>query len=198
MCCGTKRGVEIRCPESCAYLSSARAHPPASVRKQQDQDLAVLTPALGSLSEARQQLFLFSLTLVDRFSGTGLEASTDADVASAAGALAATYETEARGVIYEHRADSVAAQRIAAGIRGVFDQLGRARPSGFAADAAAVLRQLEDRVRSVQRLLPSDPKAFLALAGRMTSRLGSPEGAAGDGDAGPAGAAGAPSPLIVP
>jgi hypothetical protein len=197
VCCGTKRQVEIRCPESCVYLSTARAHPPASVRRQQDQDLAALSPALGSLSEARQQLLLFSLTLVDRFSGTGLEAATDADVALAAAALAATYETEARGVIYEHRAESAAAQRMAAGIRGVFDQLGRDRPSGFAADAAVVLRQLEDRVRSVERLQPSDPKAFLALAGRMAKRLGSPEAAAAEAEGRARGAGGAPSPIIL-
>jgi hypothetical protein len=158
----------------------------------------VLTPALGGLSEARQQLLLFSLTLVDRFRGTGLEAATDADVASAAAALAATYETEARGVIYEHRADTVAAQRIAAGIRGVFDQLGRDRPSGFAADAAVVLRQLEDRVRAVQRLLPSDPQAFLALADRVGKRLGPPETVTGATAHGAPGAGGGPSPIILP
>jgi hypothetical protein len=198
VCCGTKRQVEIRCPESCAYLTAARTHPAASVRRQQDQDLALLTPALGGLSEARQQLLLFSLTLFDRFSGAGLEAATDADVASAAASLAATYETESRGVIYEHRADSVAAQRIATGIRGVFDQLGRDRPSGFAADAAVVLRQLEDRVRSVQHLQPSDPRAFLALANRVSKRLGSPETAAGETERGAPGDGSAPSPIILP
>lgn len=198
VCCGTKRQVEIRCPDSCVYLSSARAHPPASVRRQQDEDLAVLTPALAGLSEARQQLLLFSLTLLDRFKGDGLDAARDADVASAAAALASTYETASRGVIYEHRADSLPAQRMAEGLRGVFDQLGRSRPSGFAADAAVVLRQIEDRVQSVQRLRPSDPLAFLALAGRMASRLGAPDTASSPADAQTPGAGGTPSPIILP
>jgi hypothetical protein len=191
VCCGTKREVEISCPDGCPYLASSRTHPPATVRRQQDYDLAVLTPALAGLSEARQQLFLFALTLIDRFRGDGLDAGDDADAAAAAAALAGTYETASRGLIYEQRPDSVPAQRMADGIKGMFDQLGRGRPSGFAADAATVLRQVEDRVRAVQRATPGDARAFLELAGRVARRLGGPgpdglraegEAAPGDGD----------------
>ena len=197
VCCGTKRLVEIRCPDSCAYLSTSRAHPPATVRKQQDLDLAMLTPGLAGLSEPRQQLLLFSLTLIDRFKGDSLEAAHDGDIVSAAGALASTYETASRGVIYERRADSIPAQRMAEGIRELFDQLGRGRPSGFAADAAVVLRRIEERVRAVQQLAGSNPRAFVELAGRMARRLGAQDAAAhpGEGqDARPA----AGSSIILP
>ena len=187
MCCGTKRLTEIRCPADCPYLASSRTHPPATVRRQQDQDLAVLAPTLGGLSEARQQLFLFALTLVDRFRGEGLDAASDADVAGAAAALAGTYETASKGLIYEQRPDSIPAQRMADGIKGVFDQLGHGRPSGFAADAAAVLRQVEDRVLAVQNAKPAGARAFLALAGRMAARLGGPgpDGPPAEGEAAP-------------
>jgi class 3 adenylate cyclase len=37
----------------------------------------------------------------------------DDDVADAAGALAATFETAARGVIYEHAPESLVARRLA-------------------------------------------------------------------------------------
>ena len=127
VCCGTKRLVEIRCPADCGYLASSRTHPPATVRRQQDQDLAVLAPALAGFSEARQQLFLFALTLVDRFRGEGLDAASDADAASAAAALAGTYDTASRGLIYEQRPDSIPAQRMADGIKGMFDDA-RPRP----------------------------------------------------------------------
>jgi hypothetical protein len=193
VCCGTKRQGEIRCPDACAYLSASRAHPPASVRKQQEEDLAVLTPGLAGLSEPRQQLLLFALTLIDRFKGDSLDAARDMDVVSAAGALASTYETAARGVIYEYRADSVPAQRMAQGIRELFDQLGRGRPSGFAADAAAVLRRIEDRARAVQRPAAPDPRAFVALAGRVARRLGTPEAGAR-----PGGEPAAGSSIILP
>jgi len=104
VCCGTKRRVEIRCPETCAYLGNAAAHPPAVVRRQQERDVALLLPALERLSEAQRQLFFLTLTLVDRFRGEGLDAAVDADVADAAEALAGTYETAARGLIYDQRA----------------------------------------------------------------------------------------------
>ena len=158
----------------------------------------MLTPALGGFSEARQQLFLFALTLVDKFRGDGLDAASDEDAASAAAALAGTYETASRGLIYEQRPDSIPAQRMADGLKNMFEQLGRGRPSGFAADAAAVLRQLEDRIRVVQRSTPGDSRAFLGLAGRMTRRLDGTglEGAAVEGKAAPGGG-GNPS-IIIP
>jgi hypothetical protein len=184
VCCGTKREVEIRCPADCAYLAASRAHPPAAVRRRQDQDLTMLGPAMAGLSEARQQLLLFTLALVSRFRGDGLDAAGDADAAAALAALAGTYETASRGLIYEQRPDSVPAQRMADGIRGMFEQLDRGRPSAFAADAAAVLRRVEDRLRAVQRAAPGDPKAFLALAERVSARLGAPGGEDREADSG--------------
>ena len=157
----------------------------------------VILPGLAGLSEPRQQLFLFCLTLVDRFRGDGLEAATDDDVASAAHALAATYETASKGVIYEHRADSLPAQRLAEAVRDVFEDLGRNRPSGFAADAAAVLQQLEDRVRFVQRSTPSDPRAFLGLAGRLAGLL-RPAGGGASSETGEPPPGGDASPIILP
>ena len=198
VCCGTKRQVEIRCPPDCSYLAAARAHPPSAVRRQQDLDVALLSPAMAGLSEARRQLLLFTLTLVSRFRGDGLDAASDADAAAAVGALAETYETASKGLIYERRPDSIPAQRMADGISAMFEQLGRGRPSAFAADAAAVLRQVEDRVHAVQRSAPGEPRAFLALAERMSARLGGPgpESQQAEGEEAQAGAGG-PS-IILP
>ncbi|MCX6550958.1 MAG: hypothetical protein NTY02_08135 [Acidobacteria bacterium] len=165
------------------------------MRRQQEHDLALLMPGMAGLTEPRQQLYLFCLTLIDRFRGDGLDAATDADVAAAAGSLASTYETATHGIIYEHRAESVPAQRLAAEIKTVFEELGRGRPSAFAADATAVLRRLEARVQAVQKLEASNPRAFVAVSGRVARRF-----AAGDGAAGPAPDAPAvpASPIIIP
>jgi hypothetical protein len=135
------------------------------------------------LSEPRQQLFLFTLTLVDRFRGDGLDAAVDADVAAGLEALAASYDTAARGLIYEQRAPTAPAQRLATGIRSVFDELGRGRPTGFAADAAEVLRRLADRVRDVGASTPASPRVFLDLASRVARRFGAPGGAPDEVDA---------------
>jgi hypothetical protein len=160
----------------------------------------MLSPALTGLSEARQQLFLFTLTLIDRFRGDGLDAASDVDAASAAAALAGTYETASKGLIYEQRADTIPAQRIAESIKGMFERLSRGRPSGFATDAAAVLRQVEDRVRAVQRATPGDSRAFLDLAARMAKRLGGPvgpESSLPEGES-PSGSGGDGPSIIVP
>ena len=176
VCCGTKRLVEIRCPDTCAYLSSARSHPPAAVRRQEERDTALVAPGVAGLSADQQQLFALCLTLVDRFRGSGLDAAVDLDVADAAEAMAATYETEARGLIYEHRAGSAPAQRVVAGMRGVFGELGRRHPTAFASDLSVVLRRLAKRVREARPAAGDDPTAFIDAAGRIARRLvaGSP------------------------
>jgi hypothetical protein len=197
VCCGTKRESEIRCPESCGYLSSARSHPPVQVRRRQTADLEALAPGLMGLSEPRQQLYLFTLTLVDRFRGDGLDAAVDADVAAGFDALAATYDTAARGLIYEQQASSAPAQRLAAGVRGVFDELGRGRPTGFAADAAEVLRRLADRARDLGGPAHGSGRDFLDLASRVAQRFGPPDGLPGEPNR-PDGQPSTGSGLIIP
>ncbi len=171
VCCGTKRLTEIRCPDTCVYLNNARVHPAATVRRQQEHDLDALVPALRVLNEPQQQLLMLCLTLVDRFKGEGLDAARDADAADAAAALGATYETAAKGLIYDHRAGSLPAQRLANEMRTVFDELGRTRPSAFAQDAAVVLRQLERRIRETSRQAGEQPRFFIELAGRLARQF---------------------------
>ncbi|MEW5983997.1 MAG: hypothetical protein AB1806_16715 [Acidobacteriota bacterium] len=159
--------------------------------------MAMLAPAMHGLTGPQQQLFLLTLALVDRIKGSGLDLARDDDVAEAAGAMAATYQTEARGLIYEQRPASLVAQRLAGEIRAVYDQLGRQRPSGFASDAALVLSRLQERIKDVAKAGGGNPSAFLELAARIARLLASdaeeePEA----GDVRPAGAG--PSPIILP
>ena len=133
--------------------------------------MAALLPGMMGLSDGQQRLFLLSLTLIHRFRGDGLEAARDVDVADAAGALASTYETESKGLIYEHRAGSLPAQRMATELRVVLDKVGREQPSAFVRDAAAVLRRLEQLARGAAKTAPGDPLFFLNLAGRVAERI---------------------------
>lgn len=195
VCCGTKREAEIRCPASCPYLASARAHPPAQVKRQYEQDMLIVYPAMMGLTEPQQRLFLVTISMVPKLRGTGLEAARDLDLADAAGALAATYETEAKGLIYEQRAGTAPAQRIAAELRTVFDQLGRERPAAFAKDAAAVLRRIEQMARNTG---PAGDQSvgLLELLGRLALRIGA--GGPGDADDSTATPDPPPSPIILP
>src|SRR5687768_9993573 len=123
VCCGTKRLTEIACPPTCGYLATAREHPAAVVKRQQERDVALLLPTIRHLTERQYQLFFLVQTLVARHKPEGFARLLDADVAEAAAALAATLETSARGVIYEHAATSSVAQRLVAEMKGMLEEI---------------------------------------------------------------------------
>ena len=86
VCCGTKRLVEIACPQTCAFLTSAKAHPPAVVRRQQERDLALLVPAVDGLTESQMQLLWLVLSVLARPRADAFVPTTDADVGDAVAA----------------------------------------------------------------------------------------------------------------
>jgi hypothetical protein len=165
VCCGTKRLVEIACPETCGHLGAARSHPAAVVRKQQDRDVAAVLPALQRLTERQHQLFFLFHTVVARYTPEGLARLLDLDVAEAAAATAATLETAARGVIYEHTPSTVPAQRLAAELRTMLKEMRDAGATVSDREAASVLRAIEQGARASTASQP--PTAYLEIMGRL-------------------------------
>ena len=166
VCCGTKRLVEIRCPNDCVYLAAAREHPAAVVRRQQERDVALLLPTIKGMTERQYQLFFLFVSVVTRHSPDGFLSLTDTDVAEAAGTLAQTLETATRGVIYEHAAASVPAQSLVTALRGLLDELREKRVTVFDGEAAIVLRAIERGARGLQG--PGDaPNNYLDLLRRL-------------------------------
>lgn len=143
ICCGTKRLTEIACPESCVYLGAARSHPAAVVKKQTEQDVADLLPTIRHLTERQYQLFFLFQTLIAAHVPEGLVRLLDSDVAEAAKAAAATLETAARGVIYQHTAPSAPAQRLTAELERMVAELRQSGAEVFDREAAIVLRAIE-------------------------------------------------------
>lgn len=149
------------------HLAQAREHPASAVRRQQEQEAAILLPAIRHLSAGQQHLFLLFAAVVaahqpDDF---GVLDLADADAADAAGAMAATLETAARGVIYEHPVSSPVAQRLVRALQAALEQARQAAPVTDA-DAAAALRAVEDGVRRARTDGGSDT-AFVDLIRRM-------------------------------
>jgi hypothetical protein len=95
VCCGTKRLVQIACPSDCAWLASAREHPPAVAVRQQQHDVGVLVQVMRDFNERQSQLFLLISTFLVRYEAPELQPLIDDDVAEAMAALAATFETSA-------------------------------------------------------------------------------------------------------
>jgi hypothetical protein len=186
-CCGSKRLAEIACPSDCGYLHAARAHPAAVVRRQQELDVATVIPALRSLTERQHQLFFLFHTLIARHVPEGFGSLLDVDVAEAAEAAAATLETSARGVIYEHVAPSLPAQRLASELRAMMAEMREAGATIYDHEAAVVLRAIQQGARG------SGPRqtAYLETMGRLLqmNRAAKP---------GPGGEKASASPLIIP
>lgn len=174
VCCGTKRQVEIRCPPTCAYLSSARTHPAAVVRRRRENDLRFVLPLVQDLTEPQHRLLLFFETIVLRHAHGALPPLHDQDVAAGAAAVAATLETARKGIIYEHQAESAPAQRLAGELSRAVAEL-VAKPGAPAAaaverDAAIALRRLEQGARTAATAMPEDPPpVYLSLLARVLS-----------------------------
>jgi hypothetical protein len=173
VCCGTKRLVEIACPTDCGYLRSAQAHPPASVRRQQERDLGFLMAMHEGLSQDQSELFWAILTFVVGFRGDPLVKVIDDDLAEAAASLAATYETADRGLIYEHRPQSLVAQRLVTELKGFLGKLqadaDRTVGSRLERNAAVVLRHVETGARNVRQTVDEGPATALDIISRVVT-----------------------------
>jgi hypothetical protein len=165
VCCGTKRLVEIRCPADCGYLRSSQSHPPARVQRQRERDLSHLAPTIAGLADREAEILFVVATFLSTYRPAGFERLVDADVAEAASALAATYETSLKGVIYEHRAASLPAQRLTTDLRAFLTEIGQRAGSSFERSAAAALRALERGARDPGK--GPDDRAYLDLLGRL-------------------------------
>src|SRR5438093_4009140 len=88
VCCGTKRLVQIQCPPDCAYLATARDHPPAATVRQQQRDLGLLVQFMRDLSERQSQLFFVVNSFLVGYRPAELQPLVDDDVAEAAAAQA--------------------------------------------------------------------------------------------------------------
>jgi hypothetical protein len=167
VCCGTKRLVEIHCPSDCVYLAVSREHPPAAVVRQQQRDIQLLVRFIRDFNERQSQLFFLIDAFLLRYQPPELHLLIDEDVIDAAASLAATSETAARGVIYEHRPASPPAERLVAALKPLLAKAGQGGGTPFERDAAVVLRRIEEAAREARAVDRENRRAFLDLLGRV-------------------------------
>jgi hypothetical protein len=186
VCCGTKRLTEINCPSDCGYLASSRTHPPAVVQRQYDRDARFLLPLIGGLGERQYQLFFLVQGAVHRLAQTGDVPVDDEVIRETARALAATYETASKGIIYEHRPSSLHAERLANELKPLLEGRDGHGPVAKEHDLVLVLRRVEQAATEARKTLEGDSRAYLNLVSRlMRSAPGgdtsSPDATTGDG-----------------
>ena len=179
VCCGTKRLTQIACPPDCVYLQSATDHPPAVVQRQRERDVQFLLAMVHDLSGPQQWMAsrLFAYLGSDRPDALGL---TDRDLEQAAQALARTWETASRGIVYEHAATTAQAQRLANEMKQLIEAGAREGPRLADRDLADLLRRIEIGAREAGNALGSDvpDTACLAMLKRVWSTASSEEGGA--------------------
>jgi hypothetical protein len=97
----------------------------------------------------------------------------DSDVAEATAALAATLETAGKGIIYQHQAASLPAQRLVTRLEMAFKELTSKAGSAAAAlerDAAVALRRISKAANDARKALPDDEApVYVRLLGRVMS-----------------------------
>jgi hypothetical protein len=167
VCCATKRLIEIQCTEDCRYLDAAHRHPAAVVKRQIDQDLAVLMSSLGRLSEQQLQLFFLLQSMVLSYKPDGLVRLTDADVALATSALAKSLETASKGVIFDEAIPSLPAEGLRRALKPMIEEVTKDGGSRAQREVAIVLRGIERGGNHEGGLIPSGDTSYLELVGRV-------------------------------
>jgi hypothetical protein len=119
------------------------------------------------LSDRQLQILLLTLRYLGNYQPTDFARVEDEDVREAVEALAATFETSARGVIYEHRPQSLPAERLAVGLKPLVIEAGRNGGSTFEREAAVVLRRVSESVRGARKLEADNHRSFLDWIGRI-------------------------------
>jgi hypothetical protein len=107
--------------------------------------------------------------VIARHTPDGFARLRDDDVAEAAGAVAATLETAARGVIYEHAAPSLPGQRLASEMKAMLAEMEKQGVRIHDREAAIVLRAIEKGARETRKIEPGD-SSYLTLMARLLQR----------------------------
>lgn len=122
--------------------------------------------ALGPLSEPQLQLFFVMHALIARFKHEGAPVN-DLDVADAAGALAGSFETASRGVLYEQTSTAPAAEALRRELKELLAKIAGAGGSRFEREVAVVLRGIERGAKHEAPGIGSGVVDYLTLVARI-------------------------------
>ena len=122
---------------------------------------------MRDLSERQSQLFFLVNNFLQRYEPPELQPLIDDDVIEGVAALAGTFETAARGVIYDHRPAALPADRLATALKPIVAEAGKPGGSAFERDAAVVLRRIGETAQEIRAADASNRRAYLDLLARM-------------------------------
>jgi hypothetical protein len=137
-----------------------------AVRRREERELRFLASSLGATSNRQRAVFAFLQSAIVQHAHAAIPRLLDRDVADAAGALAATFETAARGLIYEQQPASIPAQRLAQALRDRIEKTLGPDERPVERDLAIALRRTETCARNAASELDGGENAYLDFLGR--------------------------------
>lgn len=138
------------------------------VQRRQERDGRFLLPIVTGLEPRQYELFFFVQQLLHGIDRVGRLPIDDRTVRESAEALAKTYETASKGIIYEHQASSPPAERLSQELKPLLDDPPAAGgPKAGERDVASVLRCVERAAAGAEAALEGGGRAYLELAGRL-------------------------------
>ena len=127
----------------------------------------MIVPTLSGLSERQYQLFFLLQSRIARHEPAGFSSLSDDDVAEAAGSIANTLETAARGVLYDHVPESLPARNLAGALKQFLEEIGKKAGTAFDREAIPVLRSIERGARETRRSVEGGATAYLTVLERL-------------------------------
>ena len=137
--------IELPCPESCTYLTQARASSRERESALRQKESALGTREMGLNERAFVALDNIQKTIVDTQRGIGPLALRDLDDAATLAAIENTIknlETEETGLIYEHRATSPRIGELSRRIRERLDEIPKETPPEIRPRRSEILKAL--------------------------------------------------------
>ena len=126
-----------------------------------DVDISLLMASLGRVSEQQLQLFFLLQTTILAHKPEGLGRLADTDVAQATGALAASLESSAKGVIFEESTNNPVSEGLRKVLKTIVEEVAKNGGSRVEREIAEVLRGIERGAKE---------KGYLELVGRVLQK----------------------------
>ena len=137
------------------------------IQRRQERDARFLLPIVDGLGRRQYQLFFAVLETLHRVAETGETPVNDDVVRDTAQALAATYDTASKGIIYEHRPASLPAAGLARELKPLLEGKDGRSPVASERDLVDVLRCVERAATDARKTLDGGTRAYLDLVGRL-------------------------------
>ena len=144
-CCGTKRRVEINCPEDCPYLHGADPNWRSATRQKED---ARFLSRFLALNDGHVTLLLFTHHLM--LSARARFASlSDEELRVVIGTALKTMETRAKGIVYNHPSGAPHLDKVADWLAGVLSDRRSiaSAPEASDSDVRTVLETISQAIR---------------------------------------------------